>query len=273
MSVSSKSIDVSFLLLHGFTFSESSTGKSIRKVKFEDKTLACKITKQKKKDDKDKRLEILKLISHPNIVAVHSIFQNGKFAFIFMQWSDGGDLLNYIKANGALKESKANVWFYQLVCAIKYLHSMKLAHCNLRCESVMISNVNVKISCLNHIQPNEEKIIQISSQSVPAFYLPPDANKGIPCDAMKFDVFALGVILFMMINAAVPYVDENLPQLIDDQVNRKFAMRASLTNSLSVECQAMIHTLLEPNEEIRWRIDKVYKMKWLSKFIDKHGDC
>jgi hypothetical protein len=35
----------------------------------------------------------------------------------------------------------------------------------------------------------------------------------------------------------------------------------------------MIHTLLEPDHEMRWSIEMVHGMKWLSKFIDKHdGD-
>lgn len=259
--------------MHGYTFGKKIDKKLLQKVKFGAKTLACKIVKKKKSEDVE-CLEILKTISHPGIVPIHSILQNEKFAFIFTQWSDEGDLMSFIRENGAVSEWRANFWFYQMVCAVKYLHAMNLAHCNFRCESVMISDVKAKLSSLSHIQrsPHDPKTSQRVTKLTPPFYLPPDANKGLLCDTKKLDVFALGVILFMMLNASVPFPGENIAQLADDQINRRFSIRASLINSLSVDCQSMIHTLLEPRENLRWSIDKVFRMKWLSKFIDMQGD-
>lgn len=115
--------------------------------------LACKCVAKDKapKDFLDKffprEIEILRKISHPNIIAIHSILQSGSTVFIFMRWAERGDLLDYVKQNGPIPESHACLWFYQMVSAIKYLHNLDYAHRDLKCENILISRrMNIKIA-------------------------------------------------------------------------------------------------------------------------------
>lgn len=277
MSTSSKLLDVSFLAAHGYSFGAKVSKNSLSKVKLGDKTLACKVISRKKATNEDEihRLEILRKISHPHIIGVHSVVQNSDFIFAFMPWIDEGNLMTHIKQNGMVKEARANLWFYQMVCAVKYLHNMNYAHCNLTCDCVLISKENIKISGLNNIKrvTRGDKVHVVSSKSVAAYYSPPEMNERLPCDPLKCDVFALGSILFIMLNAAVPFIASDPLQLVYDQMNKRFKLRASNICKLSVDCQVMIHTLLEPNADIRWNIETIHGMKWISKFIDKcQGD-
>lgn len=115
--------------------------------------LACKYV-DKGKAPKDflekffpREIEILTKISHPNIIGIHSILQSGCTVFIFMRLAENGDLLDYVKNNGLISEKQANLWFFQMVSAIKYLHSMFYAHRDLKCENILISkHFNVKIA-------------------------------------------------------------------------------------------------------------------------------
>lgn len=115
--------------------------------------LACKYVNKSKapKDFLEKffprEIEILTKISHPNIIGIHSILQSGSTVFIFMRWAENGDLLDYVKKNGMISEPQANLWFYQMASAVKYLHSMNYAHRDLKCENILISkHLNIKIA-------------------------------------------------------------------------------------------------------------------------------
>lgn len=115
--------------------------------------LACKCVAKERapKDFLDKffprEIDILRKIHHVNIISIHSILQSGSTVFIFMRWAERGDLLDYVKENGAIGESHARLWFYQMVSAIKYLHSLDYAHRDLKCENVLISRrMNIKIA-------------------------------------------------------------------------------------------------------------------------------
>lgn len=115
--------------------------------------LACKYV-DKKKAPKDflikflpREIEILSKISHPNIIGIHSILQSGSTVFIFMQWAANGDLLEYVKRKGPVPEPQANLWFFQMTSAIKYIHDMNYAHRDLKCENILISkHMNIKIA-------------------------------------------------------------------------------------------------------------------------------
>lgn len=115
--------------------------------------LACKCVAKDKapKDFLDKffprEIDILRRIHHENIISIHSILQSGSTVFIFMRWAERGDLLDYVQKNSAIGESHACLWFYQMVSAIRYLHSLDYAHRDLKCENILISRrMNVKIA-------------------------------------------------------------------------------------------------------------------------------
>lgn len=115
--------------------------------------LACKYVDRSKapKDFLEKffprELELLTKVSHTNIIGIHSILQSGNTIFIFMRYAENGDLLEYIKNHGAVGESQASLWFFQMVSAVRYLHSLGYAHRDLKCENVLISrHMNVKLA-------------------------------------------------------------------------------------------------------------------------------
>lgn len=273
MSTSSKTLDLSCLVAMGYKFGSPIETNKWLKTSFRDKNLACKILPKRKNDDKA-RLEVLKQLSHPHVIHIDSIIKNEKFLCIFTPWIDSENLLSFIRRNGTVEEVKANLWFYQIICAVKYLHAMDYAHCNLSCISVMVSGGNIVISNLEFMKQcaNDVKILPKTNKSTPLYNLAPEQSRRSPCNLKKVDVFSLGTILFMMLNAMIPFTSEDPVQVVDDQMNRRYQMRTSNINRLSLNCQVMIHTLLEPDPEIRWNIEKIYGMKWLSKFIDMQGD-
>lgn len=270
MSKFLKFLDVSFLFPHGYHFNNKinkNLKDSLTKVKYDNKIdLACKIIDRKKKTKDERLVEFLKKISHPHIVSIHSMFQNGSLVFIFMQWVDE-NLLNFIRKNGAIEESRARKWLFQILMALRYLHDLHIAHCNLSCEAIMLSrDGNVKISNLSYLtQSYDDKNVKLIKSSIPMFYQAPEVNSSTPCIPCKTDIFSLGVILFMMLNNKVPFNPTNVHELVDDQNNRRYHTRNSILHKMSIDAQVAIEILLEPDANLRWSADKLLShLKWLN---------
>lgn len=261
-------LDVSFLIPHGYHFTQricKNFKSSLTKVNYEDHHLACKIIDRERRPKDERIVEMLKKIRHPSIVPIHSIFQNGFLLFIFMQWMEEGNLLQYIRKNGAVEEKRAKIWFRQLISALKFLHDLQIAHCNLSCASIMITrDQNVKISGLSYLTMcnNKNKSAKMRS-SLPAYCRSPEQHSSLFYNPLKADIFSLGVILFTMLNNSIPFTSTDLAELVSDQNNRRYCIRASYLHKLSIDCQVAIHTLLEPDANVRWSVDKLFCMKWL----------
>lgn len=247
------------------SYTDDAAGKDVE--------LACKVI-DKSKAPSDfvhkffpRELDILTKLDHPNIIQIHSILQRGLKIFIFMRYAEKGDLLTHIKKNGFIKESHTKMWFLQMAAALKYLHSNDIAHRDLKCENILLSqHSNVKLAdfgfacfCSN------EAGTKIKSQTYcgSAAYAAPEVVCGVPYDPKLADAWSLGVILFIMLNGKMPFDDSNLTQLLEAQRGMKFAFRHKLHDVISPQAKATVAVLLDPNAATRWNMQEISNCTWV----------
>jgi serine kinase len=273
MSKSSQYLDISFLVPHCYKFNDKilkNLRNSLVKATFKTRSneefgLACKIMNRKNQKHDEKFIEILKEISHPNIVHVHSIYQKNEILFLFMEWIDDGDLLKFIKQNGYLEENSAKSWFHQMILGLKYFHDKNIAHCNLSCANLMIRSNTIKISGLKYLRSTKNQELITMKSPLNMRFRAPEINLNLPFNPQIADIYSLGIILFVMLNAMFPFNSSDINELVEDQNNQRFSFRASNIHNLSIESQVTVHTLLDPVSKLRWNIDKILSLDWFKK--------
>jgi serine/threonine protein kinase len=133
----------------GYQFGEKvgeGTSGYVMEAEFKNLKLVCKYMRKDLLSANGRRflpreLEIAQIVQHPNIVHTHSIIQEAKYYYIFMERCKT-DLLSFIGEHGAMEEHKARVWFAQMVEGLKYMHTKHIAHRDLKLENVFISEEN-----------------------------------------------------------------------------------------------------------------------------------
>ncbi|XP_056641567.1 testis-specific serine/threonine-protein kinase 1-like [Diorhabda sublineata] len=238
------------------------------------KFLACKIVDISKapadfvKKFLPRELDILVRISHPHIIHIHSIFQRKQKYFIFMRHAENGDLLEYILKKGPISEAQSRVWFRQVTLAVQYLHDMDIAHRDLKCENCLITNnFNLKLADFGFsrfVTDSHGRKLTSTTYCGSLSYAAPEVLRGMPYYPKNADVWSLGIILYIMVNKAMPFDDTNVKRLNEQQLNRRWKFRPKVVDALSEQIKSLVVHLLEPEITKRYRIEDILNSDWIS---------
>ncbi|KAK9869232.1 hypothetical protein WA026_002983 [Henosepilachna vigintioctopunctata] len=255
----------SYATVHLADYVDSSGPKKMR--------LACKIF-DKEKAPKDflekffpRELEILTKIENPHIIQVHSILQRGPRVFIFMRYADNGDLLTFIKQHGVIPENQARFWFRQITSGLHYLHGKNIAHRDLKCENILLSRrYNVKLADFGFARfciDLEGHRVLSETYCGSAAYAAPEVVNGTRYNPKLSDVWSIGVILFIMLNASMPFDDSNLRKLLKDQITKNWVFRSKIRDKISSSVKSLVRQLLEPDVTLRLTLERVIQNEWV----------
>ncbi|XP_075707323.1 testis-specific serine/threonine-protein kinase 6 [Rhinoderma darwinii] len=208
-----------------------------------------------------RELDILRKVRHPNIIT----------AFEFIEISNGlhftvmelclTDLLQLLQNTGRLPDEKASSLFKQISKAIKYLHEHHVAHRDLKCENILItSDHNAKIADFSFgiMFPNGLNLCTTYCGS--AAYASPEVLQCIPYDPKKYDIWSLGVILYIMVIGKMPFEESNLSAL--PKIQQEGVMFPEAVE-VDAKCKSLIKEILQYNPNDRPDIFTLLNRDWL----------
>ena len=99
--------------------------------------------------------------NHPNIVRLFETLESQHRVHLVMEYVAGGNLCQYVKLKKKLSESEARLIFQQLAHASAYLHSINVAHRDIKLENVLFvsSIVSTFIYLLLIVTENNKFVI------------------------------------------------------------------------------------------------------------------
>lgn len=189
--------------------------------------------------------------------------------FISMEWAGHGDLLHYVRLKGPLKEPDAWQFFNEMCDAVEYLHKQNIVHRDLKCENVLLSKKNViKIADFGFARTigKEEKSATYCGS---AAYAAPELLQGIPYKGPIADIWSLGVILYIMVCATMPFHDETIKILLKDQRGPLYISR-NIEPDLSKDVKELMSCILSFDLSKRYiNLQKIREHRWYKKYKGK----
>ena len=127
------------------------------------------------------------------------------------EYSDYGMLSNYINIDNNLKgfgEIIGRIIFKQILNGIEIIHKNGISHQDIKLENILVSsNYQMKLIDFGfamEIFPNNKKEIRFSRYGTNG-YFPPEVYINRDVDAIKSDIFSLGVTLFIIVTGFKPF--------------------------------------------------------------------
>lgn len=199
-------------------------------------------------------------MQHPHVVQVVDVIYTETLIFVVMEYCSGGELFHYLVDHGRLREADCRRLFRAIVSAVAYLHSRGIAHRDLKPENILLGDALVpKIADLGLCHTVAADALMKTPCGSPQ-YADPEVLSGKGYDGRASDVWSLGVVLFVMATATVPWRSTTQARLFAEIAQAEY----NIPGYLSPDLRDLIRSMMNPNVEERPTIAEVAKNAWLS---------
>jgi len=221
-------------------------------------------------------IDILKIAKHPNIIKLYDVYENEKYIYIIMEYCPGGDLFSYIeKHDFKLKEERAAEIIHKLCTAVFFLHQYGIIHRDLKPENILMTD-DTENADIRLVDFGLGKILGPGEKCDEPFgtfsYVAPEVLQEKPYNH-KVDLFAIGVITYLLVAGFLPFDDENSEKEIARQtVYEPTPYPKKIWDKISNEARMLVDNLLEKDPNKRMDLQEVLQSKWLIKFCHENNN-
>jgi serine/threonine-protein kinase len=195
-------------------------------------------------------------LMHPGIVPLHAFGERGGFAYIVMGFVRGESLASRLRREGALPADEARRILLELAQTLEYSHRQGVVHRDVKPDNILIDRESGRLLLTDF------GIAKLRSFDPPAageepvgtpHYMAPEQALGDRDVDGRADVYALGVLGYVLLTGRVPFDGETMQELICQHVTATPAPLRALAPQVPAELAGVIMRCLAKEPRDRWR--------------------
>jgi non-specific serine/threonine protein kinase len=218
---------------------------------------------------------LMKKLNHPNITKILEMFEDDEYILIAMEYINGGNLFSFVKKRRKLSEKTAKFLFRQIILGIKYIHSQKIVHRDIKLENILIDlNNNIKICDFGIGRILSSKKQMLHDKCGTPMYMAPEillSSKLKGYEGFPVDIWSSGISLYIMLSGTLPFnLKNNDSSSMDEENNNNIELQYSIINKepkkiekISDEARDLLRGLLNKNPQKRFTIEQILNHPWL----------
>ncbi|KAJ8371303.1 hypothetical protein SKAU_G00113310 [Synaphobranchus kaupii] len=213
----------------------------------------------------ENEIAVLRKIDHENIVSLEETFETPTKLYLVMTLVTGGELLERILDRGIYTEKDGSRVIQQVLEAVRYLHQLGIVHRDLKPENLLyespLEDSKIVISDFG-LSKMEEQGVLSTACGTPAYVAPELLqNKTY---GKEVDLWAIGVISYILLCGYPPFYDENDTQLYRQIIKAEYEFESPYWDDISESAKDFISRLLQKDPETRYDCEQALQHSWIS---------
>ena len=224
-----------------------------------------------------REVEIMKSLSHPNCLQLVEVLddQVTNTVVLILPFADAGALSSYSWRSDKISEKQAQDYFAQIARGLQHIHSHNIIHRDLKPDNILkFSNGQVALadfSVSKFLEQDDEMCDD--TDGTPAYYSPEECG-GEPYFGKPADVWAYGMMIYVMIYGRLPFFETDDQGVSFSQfykvshkiMNEEFDYPQEVP--ISDNLRDLFKHVLDKNPKTRYTIDQVLEHPWLKDVPD-----
>lgn len=248
--------------------------------------VALKILKKEKlkvsnsvKQQVEREIAAMEKIKHPNVIRLHEVNweakypkKNGKIIdtiLVVLELATGGELFDFLSFTGSFDEAIARTYFHQLISALATCHASGVAHRDLKPENLLLDgDFKLKLADFGFASVFDSTNPVMFTECGTPGYMSPQVSEHHGYDPVANDIWACGVILFIMVAGFPPFQRPvNTDWWYDKLEKKKFKLfwqAHTRTAVFTPAVQDLIQKILSVDPKERYSIEQIKKHEWFA---------
>lgn len=192
-------------------------------------------------------------LSHPNVVGVYDVGQDGQLHYIVMELVDGQTLKEAIGRTTPLPVPEAIRIAVEVAAALSAAHARGLIHRDIKPQNILLTaDGQVKVADFGIARrTTATAATQTGTVLGSVHYLSPEQARGLEAGPPA-DLYALGITLFEMLTGRLPFTADNPIAVAMQQVQSQPPLPRQFNRSIPPALEAIILKLLAKNPAERY---------------------
>jgi len=168
-----------------------------------------------------REIEILKRLTHPNIVKCYGGGVSQGQPFYAMEFINGGTIQDVLKKRRTLTVEQAIEVGRQLCAALEHAHNAGIVHRDLKPANLFVSrNGRLKLGDFGIARDTEATALTAAGKTVGTYaYMSPEQIHGGAPISRKTDLYATGCVLYEVLTGETPFVGDNPAEMLMQHLN------------------------------------------------------
>lgn len=193
-------------------------------------------------------------LSHPNIVNIYDVGEDGNLFYIVMEYVDGITLKEYIQQEGHLSYQESVEIAIYIALGIQAAHTQHIFHRDIKPQNILVGrNGDVKVTDFGIARAASSSTITITEATVGSVhYISPEQARGGYSDE-RSDFYSLGVTLYEMVSGKVPFDGENNVAVALAHIQKEPVPLSDLCPDIPRSLEKIIIKMMQKRSERRYQ--------------------